>query len=101
MLMYSKDFKIDKSYTVKNPQVNLSQSTEQLDSMTFNQNLMRNLTGSDDQSTLKFLVYAINKSQILVRLTNMEDKFDQVDSKKQLSKEYTVDLRMLAETLYD
>lgn len=59
------------------------------------------MTGQDDQSTLKMFVYATNKNQILVRLTNMEDNFDINDAQKQMARTYTVDMRQLAQTLYE
>lgn len=41
-------------------------------------------------------VYATNKNQVLVRLSNMEDNFDINDAEKQMTRNYTVDMRQLA-----
>lgn len=91
--MYSKDFKLDQQFTIKNSFLNLSQSNATALSNEQNKAILKNITGQEDQSTLKFLVYATNKSEILVRMTNMEDNFDVNNNDKQKTRTYTVDLK--------
>ena len=61
---------------------------------------MKNITGQDSQSTLKQFVYALNSNQVLLRLTNMEDRFDESHDGKSVAKNYTVDLKQYATLLY-
>ena len=66
-----------------------------------NRAILKDMTGHDDQSTLKFLVYALNENELLLRISNMEDKFDINDSNKQMTRNYTVDLKQFAQKLFE
>lgn len=100
LLQYSKEFKFDKRYKEKNPQIQLSQTQEQLEIAAQNKALLKNITGHDSQSTLKSFIYALKNNQVLIRFTNMEDKFDETANDKPMTKNYTIDLTEYAQLLY-
>lgn len=100
LLQYSKEFKFDKRYKEKNPQIQLSQAQEQLEIAAQNKALLKNITGQDSQSTLKSFIYALKNNQVLIRFTNMEDKFDETANDKPMTKNYTIDLKEYAQLLY-
>lgn len=101
LLQYSKEFKFDKEFTIKNPQIQLTeaQSSEQAEAAAQGRALLQNITGQESQSTLKAFMYALDKNQVLVRMTNMEDKFDEVDASHP-TKTYKIDLLQYAGLLY-
>ena len=99
--MYSRDFTMDKSITVKQPKLNMTQIEEQQHTNMLNRAILKDMTGHDDQSTLKFLVYALKENELLLRISNMEDKFDINDSNKQMTRNYTVDLKQFAQKLFE
>ena len=66
-----------------------------------NRAILKDMTGYDDQATLKFLVYALNENQVLLRISNMEDKFDINDSEKQMTRNYTIDVKQFAQKLFE
>lgn len=92
---------MDKSITVKQPKLNMTQMEEKQHTNMLNRAILKNMTGHDDQSTLKFLVYALDKNQLLLRISNMEDMFDINDSNKQMTRNYTVDLKQFAQKLFE
>lgn len=78
----------------------LVQTEKQIQNQVQGNALFKNITGQESHETLKYLIYALDKNKILVRLTNMEDRFDDAQGGRQKTKNYTVDVKELASLLY-